>query len=135
MNNVCDPQYIQQAKQRLVAHGIGSCADLAFKQDPKQQDKRTTWIEYLLYECGATSAWKRREPWYQRQWDDLMSSGVLERHETEGSVLAIFLDPDSPYYKEIPLAETDLELAESETSSHFSRRKARSDCGAPCPDR
>ena len=62
-------------------------------QDPTQQDKLTTWIEYLGYACAVHSRFihliKKRQPDYDRAWKTLVDSGVLRPSETDEYIRGI----------------------------------------------
>ncbi|KAM0424838.1 hypothetical protein ACHAPT_009894 [Fusarium lateritium] len=56
-------------------------------ENPKTQDKLTTWIEYLNYEYWwldkHTSDLKRLEPDHEKAWQELVDTGILRPHETK----------------------------------------------------
>ncbi|KAI1733524.1 hypothetical protein F4680DRAFT_454864 [Xylaria scruposa] len=60
-------------------------------KDPTQQDRLTTWIEYLGYQCWVhlrcTQRIKRMKPAYDIAWKNLVDSNVLRPFETEEYVL------------------------------------------------
>lgn len=77
-------EYVAEAKRRLARHGFTEA--LQFERDPTRQDKLTTWIEYLNYECSWLDQHARRltnlQPDYDKGWQKLVTSGVLRRGET-----------------------------------------------------
>ncbi|KAJ9137658.1 hypothetical protein NKR23_g8955 [Pleurostoma richardsiae] len=80
-------EYTQWARIFLLnTHSYTAPVEFEFNEDPKKQDQLTTWIEYLAYEHNFYScryAWyKRREKWYEAQWNKLVDSGVLGPRET-----------------------------------------------------
>ncbi|KAH8757978.1 hypothetical protein F5883DRAFT_683243, partial [Diaporthe sp. PMI_573] len=64
-----------------------------FDDNPTQQDKLTTWIEYLGYECWVhyryASRVKRMQPKYDVAWKKLVESSVLRPFETKEYVCNI----------------------------------------------
>ena len=58
-----------------------------------QQDKLTTWIEYLGYECWVSETYtrfqQRKQPTYNEAWKKLVDSNVLGPFETEEHVCDI----------------------------------------------
>ena len=83
-------EYNAAVKRRLERHGFTRRFQL--EEDPERRDKLTTWIEYLNYEYWWYDAWvsrlKRRQPYYDRQWKELVDSKLLRPFETESFVLS-----------------------------------------------
>ena len=79
------PEYVEEAKRRLTRHGFTRPFQL--DEDPKRQDKLTTWIEYLNYECSwydlYTGRVERLQPKHDEAWKKLVDSKVLKPSETE----------------------------------------------------
>lgn len=79
------PEYIEEVKRRLKQRGFTRTFQL--EEDPKQQDKLTTWIEYLNYEYSwydkCSRDIKRLQPQYDKAWQKLVHSGVLRPSETD----------------------------------------------------
>lgn len=77
-------RYFEGVKLRLAQHGLTRTFQL--HEDVQQQDKLTTWIEYLAFEyawCDRyTRLAKRRQPEYDAAWKKLMDSGALRDGET-----------------------------------------------------
>ncbi|KAJ8113737.1 hypothetical protein ONZ43_g5086 [Nemania bipapillata] len=69
-------EYAEGAQRRLARHGFSQPFQLL--EDPKQQDKRVTWIEYLEFECWwldeYTRCWeirkKRLNGAKEERWED-----------------------------------------------------------------
>lgn len=78
------PSYTVAAKKLLAEYGF--TRQFQFHEDPIQQDKLTSWIEYLGYECWVhyryASRVKRMQPKYDAAWKTLVDSGVLRQFET-----------------------------------------------------
>ncbi|RMD43977.1 hypothetical protein DV735_g1088, partial [Chaetothyriales sp. CBS 134920] len=77
----CD--YAEAVKRRLARHGFTQPFEL--DEDPKKQDKLTTWIEYLNYEYWwldkYTSDIERLEPEHDKLWQELVDKKILRPHE------------------------------------------------------
>jgi hypothetical protein len=77
--------YVDKVMYRLAQHGFTRAFQL--EKDPKQQDKLTTWIEYLNYEYAWYDRYaqnvKRLQPPRDEGWKRLVASGVLRPLETE----------------------------------------------------
>src|SRR5699024_4585545 len=56
------------------------------REDPKLQDKLTTWIEYLCFEYWwldrYTDSIKRLQPDHDKRWQELVDRKILRPHET-----------------------------------------------------
>jgi hypothetical protein len=78
------PTYVEVVKCRLAQHGVTRTIQL--KKDVKQQDKLSTWIEYLAYQyawCDRyTRQIKSRKHKFDEEWERLVASGVLHDWET-----------------------------------------------------
>ncbi|KAL7967283.1 hypothetical protein HDV63DRAFT_406915 [Trichoderma sp. SZMC 28014] len=65
--------YTQAVEKRLASHQFMQPFQLA--EDPRQQDPRTTWVEYLGYTYWRldrhAAAMRAAEPRYRRAWDEL----------------------------------------------------------------
>ncbi|KAG6012931.1 hypothetical protein E4U43_007578 [Claviceps pusilla] len=74
---------------RLARHGFTQLFRLA--DDPKQQDKLTTWIEYLGFEYWwldrYTTSFERKRHRYFNDWEEQRKLGLFEKEETPESVL------------------------------------------------
>ena len=78
------PEYAEAAKRRLAHHGFTQ--PLHLEEDPKRQDKRTTWIEYLSFEYWwldkhSTSV-KGLQQQHYKHWGALVDSKVLRPSES-----------------------------------------------------
>lgn len=77
--------YVNAVKRRLARHGFTRPFEL--KEDPKQQDNLSTWIEYLCFEYWwldwYTDIINRLAPDYDKTWQKLTDSKVLRPHETQ----------------------------------------------------
>ncbi|KJZ70489.1 hypothetical protein HIM_10118 [Hirsutella minnesotensis 3608] len=82
------PDYAEAVKHRLARHNFTRPFQLI--QDPKQQDKLTTWIEYLGFEYWwldfYTETVNRLKPHHDKAWQELVDSNVLRPHETKESI-------------------------------------------------
>ncbi|KID85143.1 ankyrin 2,3/unc44, partial [Metarhizium majus ARSEF 297] len=86
----CDgfSQYAEAVKRRLARHNF--TRPFYLHEDPKQQDKLTTWIEYLNFECWwldrHTRAIEHFKPAHDKAWKELVDLKMLRTHETPESV-------------------------------------------------
>ncbi|KAM4055714.1 hypothetical protein HRG_008435 [Hirsutella rhossiliensis] len=78
------PEYAEAAKRRLAHHGFTQPFELM--ADPTEQDRLTTWIEYLEFECWWHDLYVRSSERLQSisdaAWTKLVDSGVLRPSET-----------------------------------------------------
>lgn len=81
------PDYANAVKRRLARHTISHPHHLHLHEDPKHQDRLTTWIEYINFECWwldkHSKAIERLKPDYDKAWQELVRSRVLRRGETK----------------------------------------------------
>ncbi|KAL3957298.1 hypothetical protein ACCO45_007876 [Purpureocillium lilacinum] len=85
----CDCQgfsdYVDAVKRRLTRHGFTRA--LLLQEDPKQQDKLTTWIEYLCFEYWwldwYNDSIERLEPDHDKRWQELVDKKIPKPHETK----------------------------------------------------
>jgi hypothetical protein len=77
--------YVDAVKRRLARHEFTRTFQL--KEDPKRQDKLTTWIEYLNFEYWwldrYTDAIERLRLDHDKAWQKLVDLKVLRPHETQ----------------------------------------------------
>ncbi|KAF5530710.1 ankyrin protein unc44 [Fusarium mexicanum] len=77
--------YAEAVKRRLARHGFTLTFEL--DEDPKKQDKLTTWIEYLNYEYWWLDKYatdiERLEPEHDKLWQELVDKKILRPHETK----------------------------------------------------
>ncbi|KAK3940771.1 hypothetical protein QBC46DRAFT_449292 [Diplogelasinospora grovesii] len=77
--------YVEAVRRRLSRHNFTRTFQL--EEDPKCQDRLTTWIEYLNYEYwwydSYVPAAKRLQQRYDAAWKELVDSKVLRPSETE----------------------------------------------------
>ncbi|KAL3962948.1 hypothetical protein ACCO45_004471 [Purpureocillium lilacinum] len=77
--------YVDAVKRRLARHGFTQPFQL--QEDPKLQDKLTTWIEYLCFEYWwldrYTDSIKRLKPDHDRRWQELVDKKIPKPHETQ----------------------------------------------------
>jgi hypothetical protein len=77
--------YVNAVKRRLARHGFTRPFEL--KEDPKQQDNLSTWIEYLGFEYWWLDRYMdtidRLKPSYDKAWQTLVDSEALRPHETQ----------------------------------------------------
>ena len=84
------PAHVEAVKRRLAQHGFTRSFQL--DEDPKRQDRLTTWIEYLNYECWwyerySREVW-RQQPYYDETWRNLADLNVLRPFETANYILS-----------------------------------------------
>ena len=76
--------YVEAVRRRLAQHGFTRPFQL--KEDPKEQDRLTTWIEYLNYEYWwldrFTRTAERLKTRNDDTWQKLVDSNMLEPGET-----------------------------------------------------
>ncbi|KAK7397630.1 hypothetical protein QQX98_012997 [Neonectria punicea] len=81
-------QYAEAVKRRLAQHNFTRPFHL--HEDPKQQDKLTTWIEYLNFEYWwldrHTRVIERLKTAHDKAWQELVDLKVLRPNETQESV-------------------------------------------------
>lgn len=82
------PQHTLAVKRLLEKHGFQQ--PFLLKEDPNDQGKLSTWIEYLAFELlclelYSTASMKLKED-YDQKWEKLVQSGFLMPSETETSV-------------------------------------------------
>lgn len=79
------PDYTEAVKTLLAEYDFTRPFQL--QKDPMHQDRLTTWIEYLGYECWLhhrlTQRMKCMQPGYDAAWKKLVGSNVLRPFETE----------------------------------------------------
>jgi len=77
--------YVDAVKRRLARHGFTQPFQL--QEDPKLQDKLTTWIEYLCFEYWwldrYTDSIERLKPDHDRRWQELVDKKIPKPHETQ----------------------------------------------------
>ncbi|RDA91471.1 hypothetical protein CP533_4594 [Ophiocordyceps camponoti-saundersi (nom. inval.)] len=80
--------YVDAARRRLARHGFTQPFEL--REDPKKQDRLTTWIEYLCFEYWwldqYTDSIQRLKPHHDRRWQELVDMKITKPHETEESI-------------------------------------------------
>ena len=81
------PEYAEAVKKLIAQYGFTRPFQFQFQEDPTQQDKLTTWIEYLGFECWISESYtrflKHKQPEYDEAWKKLVDSNVLRPFETE----------------------------------------------------
>ncbi|KAI0815427.1 hypothetical protein GGR55DRAFT_675044 [Xylaria sp. FL0064] len=79
------PTYTEAVKNLLAQYSF--TRPFQFYDNPKQQDKLTTWIEYLGFACAQHYRYarniKNRQPEYGKAWKTLVDAKVLRLFETE----------------------------------------------------
>lgn len=79
------PTYTDAVKKLLAEYGFAQ--PFQFHTDPMQQDRLTTWIEYLDYECWlhyrCASRANKLQPEYDAAWKALVDSNMLRPFENE----------------------------------------------------
>lgn len=90
--------YTVATKGLLLEYGFDRPFQL--QEDQTQQDKLTTWIEYLAHECWEHYRYAKRinrlQADYDAAWKKLADSGVLRPFETENYVC----DIDSAFHRQ-----------------------------------
>ncbi|KAF7537811.1 hypothetical protein G7Z17_g12775 [Cylindrodendrum hubeiense] len=80
------PQYLEKTKARVSEHSTVDVAHLVgLDKDPKQQNRLSTWFEYLSFELSVyqeVSWYKTWENNYEDAWQKLVKSNVLKRNDT-----------------------------------------------------
>lgn len=106
--------YAEAVKRRLARHDFTRPFEL--DEDPKNQDKLTTWIEYLNYEYWwldkHTCDIERLEPEHDRLWQELVDDKILRPHETKEFVQTMASPMERS--KERQRAQKAVERAKSE---------------------
>lgn len=76
--------HVEVVKYRLSQRGVAH--NIQLKEDGKQQDKLSTWLEYLAYQYAWCDRYarqlKRRQLRFDQEWERLVASGVLHDWET-----------------------------------------------------
>lgn len=107
------PEYVKAVKQRLAQHNFTRPVQL--QEDPRQQDKLTTWIEYLNYEYWWFDKYTRRlnrlEAHFDKSWKELVNSGVVM--PSEDSEQLRFYDSRLQRWTEQQQQKEAVELAKS----------------------
>ena len=79
------PVHCQRLRDRLTKHGFERSFQL--NEDPDQQNKLDTWVEFLGWECWhydeSARVINRRQSQHDKAWKKLVDSKVLESFETE----------------------------------------------------
>ncbi|KAJ6436650.1 protein kinase [Purpureocillium lavendulum] len=77
--------YVDAVKRRLARHGFTRPFEL--QEDPKLQDKLTTWIEYLCFEFWwldrYTDSVERLKPDHDRRWQELVDKKIPKPNESK----------------------------------------------------
>ena len=77
--------YVKAARRRLAEHGFHEAFRLL--EDPRRQNERVTWIEYLEFEYWwldtNSKTVQRHKPSRDAAWKELVRSAVLRPGETE----------------------------------------------------
>ncbi|TVY74648.1 hypothetical protein Focb16_v006021 [Fusarium oxysporum f. sp. cubense] len=77
--------YAKAVEHRLARHDFTRPFEL--DEDPEKQDKLTTWIEYLNYECWWLDKYmsdiERLAPKHDELWQELVKKKILRPHETQ----------------------------------------------------
>jgi hypothetical protein len=112
-------EYAGAVKRRLTLHDFGRPFQL--EEDPKKQDKLTTWIEYLNYEYWwldkHTGTAERLEPEHDRLWQELVDENILRPHETKEFVRTTASPTERQ--DEIDMAQKAVERAKSEAEKVY----------------
>ncbi|KAI1118972.1 hypothetical protein F5Y14DRAFT_446779 [Nemania sp. NC0429] len=87
--------YVAAARRRLRDHGFTE--EFRLDEDPRRQDERLTWIEYLEFEYWwldkrARSVETAQER-HERVWEKIVESGIPRPGETREELLASHARP------------------------------------------
>lgn len=108
--------YTEAAKKLLAKYDF--VWPFQLKDDPKQQDKLTTWIEYLGFACAVHCRYSRivenLQPGYNEAWKTLVDSKVLRPSETEEHVC----DIKSAFERQSERENAEAALAAEQKTSH-----------------
>ncbi|KUI73277.1 hypothetical protein VM1G_11896 [Cytospora mali] len=100
------PNYTEAVKKFLAEYSF--TRPFQFHEDPAQQDKSTTWLEYLGHECWVhcrfASRVKCMQPKCDAAWKTLVDSSVLRPFETEEHVCNI---QSAWALEQVPLIEAE----------------------------
>ncbi|RDA88445.1 hypothetical protein CP532_6613 [Ophiocordyceps camponoti-leonardi (nom. inval.)] len=81
-------QYAIAVRRRLARHGFKQPVEL--RAHPGSQDRLTTWIEYLGFECWwldrSVDAIERLKPHQDRCWQDLVDMKIPRLYETPETI-------------------------------------------------
>ncbi|RDA87953.1 hypothetical protein CP532_3416 [Ophiocordyceps camponoti-leonardi (nom. inval.)] len=81
-------QYAEAIERRLARHGVTQQFDL--HEDPKQQDRLTTWVEYLSFEYWWLDRYAcivEEMKWdHDRRWRELGDEGLVKPYETSETI-------------------------------------------------
>lgn len=95
-------KYVKESDERLAWREFDfpppfPSAKAAFKYNPSDQDEVATWIEYVTLEYRRLdqfeAAVRKEEEVYNKAWDELLVSGVLEPHERSEEMVARICSP------------------------------------------
>ncbi|KAK3321490.1 hypothetical protein B0T19DRAFT_445249 [Cercophora scortea] len=107
-------EYADAARCRLRDHDFAE--EFQLLEDPRQQDQRLTWIEYLEFEywwldkrARSIEAARQR---HERAWEKIVDSGALRPGETKESLLACdaswrFAADGKPIHTSRPASQRD----------------------------
>ncbi|KAI1501061.1 hypothetical protein F5X99DRAFT_409373 [Biscogniauxia marginata] len=113
--------YADAVKYRLARHDFTLPLEFKLAEDPKHQDKLTTWIEYLNYEYWwldkHTSDIERLGPVHDKAWQELVDEKVPRPHETKGFVRTDISAMERE--NEMQQAQKAVERAESEAKNIY----------------
>ena len=107
--------YVDQAKSRLSQHGFKIPFELL--EDATQQDRLTTWVEYLNYEYSWLDYYVRCVGRLQtkrdQDWRALADAGVLRSNETAESLQTT----ESSHQRRIELDQAEATVTSAETAA------------------
>ncbi|KAJ8113164.1 hypothetical protein ONZ43_g5214 [Nemania bipapillata] len=127
------PTYTEAARKLLARYEF--TRPVQFLDDPKQQDKLTTWIEYIAFACSLhyheAGLAEHFRPKFDEAWKTLVGSGVLRPEET----LEYICNPESAIARDAERVGlwAELTLAKEAVASAqkaISDRAQGSSCGA-----
>ncbi|KAI9671162.1 MAG: hypothetical protein M1817_003669 [Caeruleum heppii] len=110
--------YMQAVERRLASHHFTQPFQLA--EDPRQQDARTTWVEYLSYvywwRDRHAAAMEAAVPRYRQAWDEL--------HHFDASPLATTSTTTGALDEELGAARVQLEMTRQQIRKFIRGTKA-----------
>lgn len=128
--------YTEAVKNRLAQYNF--VRPFQFHDDAEQQDKLTTWIEYLGFACAVHNRYahgvKIGQPEYDKAWKTLVDAKVLRPFETEEFIYDInaafyHQSEENTAYQAVKLAEAALPSAQKAEINQRESRCSKSAAG------
>ncbi|KAG6011248.1 hypothetical protein E4U43_008457 [Claviceps pusilla] len=105
-------QHVKNVKDRLEEHGF--TRNFQLQEDPKRQDKVTTWIEYLSFEYWRQERWARVVKRCDAAWQKVVDSKMLSPSTKPRDVLYFFIHDDGVFKHHEDQALQDVKSAQKE---------------------